>query len=312
MARFHRITLLFSLSACASGGGDPSEPAEAASPPSTGVSAPVALKKARESARDGDLGTAARWAKRAADADPGSEQAYLLWASCCEQAEDLECAQEAYDAGLEALPSSAELLRESGLFALQTGEIDLAVRRLEQSVSRQETPEAKSDLAFAYLFQERGEEAAELTASVVESAPSCFACWLARAEVLTRLDRPSEAVEAYRRAVGLQPEDADARWGLARALYRDGRAESSLALFEELVGESPEDIRLRVQAAQVASAAGKPGRAAAHLGVVAERRPEDPAVLEALHDAQIAAGDEAAAQKTQAELLELEAAEKGR
>ena len=253
------------------------------------------MKQARASAREGDLVSAARFARMAAEAAPDTEEAYLLWASCCEQRGDLACAKEAYDAGLRNNPGSAALLREAGLLALQAGDVDTAVERLEASLSAAEAPETKSDLAFAYLFQDRADEAETLTADVVREAPGCFTCWMARAEVLTRLDRPEDALDAYQRAAGLEPSDVDAKAGLAKALFRTGRAAESLELFEELVAEAPDDLRLRAQAAQVALAAGAADRAVQHLEVVARALPEDPGVQAALQKAQQAAKRDAGA-----------------
>ena len=266
----------------------------------------VAMKKAQAAAREGDLDTAVRYAKVAADASPDTEEAYLLWASCCEQRGDLACAKEAYDAGLAAKPQSATLLRESGLLALQAGDVETAIERFEASLSREDSPETQSDLAFAYLFQGRSEEADMLSAEVVAEAPDCFTCWMARAEVLTRLEAHDEAVDAYQRAAGLEPEDLDAKAGLAKALYRAGNAGASLTLFEELVADSPDDLRLRAQAAQVSMAAGRPARAVEHLQVVADALPEDPGVLNALLEAQEAAGDDAGVAATRDRLQALD------
>lgn len=243
------------------------------------------MKQARAAARDGNLEAGAEWAQRAAAADPELEEAYLLWASCCEQLGDLACAKAGYDAGLENISGSATLLRESGLLALQAGDVETAVQKLEASLSREPSPQTKTDLAFAYLFSEREEDADALTAEVVGEAPECFTCWMGRAEVLTRLGQHPGAVDAYRRAAGLEPDDVDAKAGLAKALFRTGDAMASLALFEQLVAAEPQDVRLRVQAAQVASAAGKPDRAVEHLEVVAELMPDDPQVQQALQKA---------------------------
>lgn len=293
------VPLLFAGCASGNSGSAPGRTPSIPEAAPAAVSAPVAMKKARAAARDDDLPTAVTWARRAVESDPNTEEGYLLWASCCEQLGDLDCAAEAYSEGLEANPGSATLLRESGLFALQTGDVVEAVRRLEASLSRDPSPETKSDLAFAYLFQDRADDADALTAEVVAEAPDCFICWMARAEVSTRLSRHDEAVEAYRRAVGLAPQDVDAKAGLAKAMFRAGAPEKALPLFEELVEADPDDVRARVQAAQAASAAGRPERAVEHLKVVAEQRPDDPAVLDALAEAQRAAGDEQGARRTE-------------
>ncbi len=277
-------------------------PAESAPSKAASMSPATAMKKARALAREGELASAAQWAQRASELDPRAEDAYLLWGSCCEQTGDLDCARRAYDQGLAAMPRSALLLRESGLVALQREDVTDAVAKLERSVEIEASAEARSDLAFAYLFAGRPEDALTSSSGAVTEEPTCFLCWMARAEILTRTGDVTASVTAYEKAVSLQPEDVDARAGLAKAYYRTGRSQDAFSLFEKLIGEQPEDLRLRVQGSQAAMAAGQPARAVEHLEVVAAGLPDDRGVLEALLRAQVAAGQDAAAAVTRTKL----------
>jgi len=263
------------------------------------------MEGAIRSARQGELERAVELARQATDADPNREDAYLLIGSSCEQLQDLACARAAYDRGLEALPRSAELLRERGLLRLQRDDVSGAVEDLERAVEIAPEAEAQIDLAFAYLFADAPEQALELSARSVEGDRDCFLCWMGRGEILTRLDRPGEAVEAYRNARDLQPDDMDARSGLAGALFRDGQAQAAHELFEELVAADPEDGRLRVQAAQAAMAVSAPERAVEHLEYLSRANPQDVALFEYLLKAQKAAGDTEGAEVTRARLESL-------
>jgi len=260
------------------------------------------MEGAVRSARQGELERAVELARSAVDADPKREDAYLLIGSSCEQLEDLACARSAYDRGLEALPKSADLLRERGLLRLQNDQISGAVEDLERAVEIAPEAEAQIDLAFAYLFANAPQQAQELSARSVAREPSCFLCWMGRGEILTRTDHHHEAVEAYRTARELEPDDMDARTGLAGALFRDEQFDAAHRMFEGLVKDDPEDGRLRVQAAQAAMAVSVPGRAVEHLEYLSRANPKDVALFEYLLKAQEAAGDAEGAEVTRGRL----------
>ncbi|MGF1511736.1 MAG: tetratricopeptide repeat protein [Myxococcota bacterium] len=264
--------------------------------------ATAAMDRAITAARDGDFRSTILWAKQALQFDPRLEQAYLLLGSSCEELGDTECARSAYRRGLEALPDSAALLRERGLLQLQDNDPRAAIQDLERAFRLAPDPETKTDLAFAYLFSEQPQRARILSREAVESKPDCFLCWMGRAEILTRLERHQDAVQAYRTAYELDPKAKDARIGMAQAFFRLGEYEQSHLIFEELVSRDPEDGRLRVQAAQAALQNGSYRAAIEHLEYLSSANPNDRALHQYLLKAQRAAGDEAAAKETERKL----------
>ncbi|MEM1022268.1 MAG: tetratricopeptide repeat protein [Myxococcota bacterium] len=282
-------------------------PPSAAPTPSLRAQRPEALVQgAMRAARSGDLERALKLARAAVSADPKLEEAHLLIGSSCAQLGDLACAQEAYEQGLQALPRSSELLRERGLLRLQSGQTEAAVQDLEEAVALDPGAESQIDLGFAYLFAEQADRALALSARSVETDPACFLCWMGRGEITSRLGESQAAVEAYRKAQALEPQDMGARSGLARALFQTENFAESHGLYRALVTEDPEDGRLRVQAAQAAMAAGAPDEAVAHLEYLAGANPEDVALFQYLLQAQEAAGDTEGATATKGRLRELQ------
>lgn len=292
------------LAACAST--PTSEPAAEPPPPprAPSLSPERALERAAAKARAGDLAAAIDDCRLALEGDPKLEKAYLLLGSSCEQIGDVECAMGAYQRGLEALPRSPDLLRERGLLQLQNGEAAGAIADLDKALELKPSAETRSDLAFAHLIAGDAERAQQLSAEAVESEPGCFLCWMARAEILTRIERHADAIAAYEQALQLEP-DPDAKAGLAKAKFRAGDIEGAHTLFEELVESSPDDLRLRVQAAQAALKAGDAARAVVHLRPVLRAAPEDRQLLQFMLQAQQQAKDAEGAAETKAKLKAL-------
>jgi tetratricopeptide (TPR) repeat protein len=102
-------------------------------------------------------------------------------------------------------------------------------------------------LAEANRWRRLGEwgraESAYLQAVRSSAAPTTRQiAWVAVGELrLESLRRPREAVLAFRTALGLEgPLDAEARWGLARALRASGREEAARPVLRALVERYPE------------------------------------------------------------------------
>src|SRR5688572_33032817 len=89
------------------------------------------LEAAMKAARDNNLDAAIERSKAAIEKNPQLEQAYLLYGSSCAMKED-PCEVEAYQAGLEALPTSAALKKAMALVHLQKNEMDQAIKMLEE------------------------------------------------------------------------------------------------------------------------------------------------------------------------------------
>lgn len=301
------------LLSCASSPTQPSEAAEPAPAPAGPVSpaaqraAQADLQRAIRAARAGDDAATRRACEAAIQKDPQLERAYLLLGSSYALAGEGEAEAEVYARGLKALPRSSALYRERGLLYMRAGLYPEAVSSYEEArrLAEAEDPTLLADLAYAYLFVKRQEDAEALARRAYESAPKCFPCAMSYGQVkLSDKDFPA-AIEAYERARQLQPGDVDARRSLGKALFLGGRAEEALKIYRALIEADPKDPRLNVQGAQVAMAASQPAEAARYLKRVAADNPGSAPLLTQLKAAQEAAGDDAGAKATAAQLERL-------
>jgi len=69
-----------------------------------------------------------------------------------------------------------------------------------------------------------------------------------RAHALEALDRPEEALAAYRRALALRPQHAEALSNLPNVLCQLGRIDEGIAAFERLLSQRPDDAEAHLNA----------------------------------------------------------------
>ena len=66
-----------------------------------------------------------------------------------------------------------------------------------------------------------------------------------------QLKKPKEAIEAYRRALDLDPENLDTERGLATALLSDGQLDEALKVFNEIVVAEPQDAQSQIRISEI-------------------------------------------------------------
>jgi len=315
-----RITILSlcvltgGIAACASGPRPAPKPAAEAPPPRPprriGLGTKpgqVELESAIAAAKAGKLDLAAKRANDAIEKNPNLEHAYLLLGSACAMKDDSACERAAYERGIEALPRSAPLKRELGLWFLQNGKYDEAIQRYEQAntLAGGKAPEYMADLAYAYVFAGKVAKAKSLATDALKLDAGCFTCAMSLGQANLSLREYPDAVEAYKTAAALDRASPDAKHGLAKSYFLAGQLADASGIYEALVSQQPEDHRLRVQAAQVQMAMKKYKAAAAHLQVVADANPGQKALLERLLEAQTKAKDKKGAASTKKRIRDL-------
>lgn len=302
--------LIGGIGACA--GPRPAPPPQAEAPPprpprriglgskpgQAELEAAIAAAKADQLAQAIDL------ANQAIEKNPQLEHAYLLLGSACAMKGDSAAERAAYDRGIEALPSSAPLKRELGLWNLQQGHIEDSVKAYEAAnqLTGGQAPDYMADLAYAYVFAGKPDDAQRLAERALELDSQCFTCAMSLGQANLSLRKFPAAVTAYTRASKIDADSPDARHGLAKAHFLAGQLAEATTLYASLLKESPDDHRLRVQAAQVLMAMKKYGEAAKHLQVVADANPQQKALLELLLEAQEKAKDKKGAAATKKRL----------
>lgn len=107
----------------------------------------------------------------------------------------------------------------------------------------------------------REEAVAELSAVPVAALPAPAAVLLA--DLILGERKFAEAINLYRRALVLAPDDLPTRFKLARALAWQQRYAESFAEFDRLLAAAPDDVQVRRHRAQVLGWAGRHEEAAA-------------------------------------------------
>jgi tetratricopeptide (TPR) repeat protein len=137
------------------------------------------------------------------------------------------------------------------------------VGRASEVLAMAEPPPIRSAAALEQ-WRARGEaaDAAKDTVAaiaawtnVTRAAPRDWRAWANLAAASLADGRSAEAIDAFERAVRLNPTEASLRWSLGAALLESGRAEQALAMvdeFEALVGRTAESALARGRCALAA------------------------------------------------------------
>jgi len=197
--------------------------------------------------------------------------------------------------------SHAELRTQVALALLGAGRVDQAEATLKEVLASTDHRPAYEALAKLHAARGDTQAALAMTRSLLERDPRNAAAWALQGDVLllgTRPDRPG-AIDAFQKALNLQPALANAHAGLLAALFasdrldegrkqlqamkavlpghlqtrffetivalQDGNLAQARESVQRLLKASPDNPRLLVLAAQVEMQAGAPVQAEAHL-----------------------------------------------
>jgi choline-sulfatase len=157
-----------------------------------------------------------------------------------------ENALAALQRGLTVAPANPELLRVKGSILLQRG--DLAGARLALEKARGIDPtDARLHVELANLHRNLGDLAVALEEAneALRLDPKSVEGHVARGLALGALRREEDAAAAFREALQLSPDDADALFYLGAVELRAGRAGAAVRLLSRLVEEAPDYPRGR-------------------------------------------------------------------
>lgn len=266
------------------------------------------LATAKTLARDGDLDGAINAARGAIATNGHLVEAYLLVGSLCAAKRNLDCAGTIYGEGIQAVPQAPELHHAQGMLNLERGDLDSAVRDLEEanSLSASKNPDIMADLAYAYVFVSRLDEAQMLAAASRRLAPKSFAAAFTHGEVLMRKKKFKDAIEAYDAAVALDPDEIVAKRRLASALANHGDLERSLSTYESILVAAKNDPRIYAGAAGVLLRLGRGKDALASMKTAIELAPKSVQLWQLLLHVQEETGDKRGARKSRIQIDKLE------
>lgn len=265
------------------------------------------LKRAKELAAEEKLQEAIDETKTVIGSTPNHAEAYLLLSSLHAVTGNGEAALQALDDGLAAIPNDPALYQARGMLRLENGDHARAVEDLETAKNGSKEPSAQllADLAYAYIFVSRLDDALPAAKTAHEKDPKSFEAAYVLGEVLWRKQDKEGAVAAYESAVQLAPKEAMVRRRLAAGYGSLGRYGDALKIYDTLIEQSPNDPSLYAGAANALFGMEKKKQAVQRLQKAVELAPESTKYLELLLKAQREAKDRRGAKATERKLKKL-------
>ncbi len=190
----------------------------------------------------------------------------------------LDAAEDGYERALEAEPTFPGAVAGVARVQAARGDLDGAIARIEEAAQTQ--PVAAIALLHADLLRLAGRtvEAADADAIVravadlQSSAGQIVDLETARFEA-DRGDDPAEALALARRTFDARPDNVFAQSTLAWALHRSGDTEAAVPFTEQSLRLGSSDVGMRVRAAVIFEAAGRPDQARESLEVALASSP---------------------------------------
>ncbi len=107
-------------------------------------------------------------------------------------------------------------------------------------------------LSIARLYSEQGDFKRAVTALTdVPEDDRSARMEFALAGLYDQLKQPKDAAAAYKRALDQDPDNADAKRGLANALAADGQADAAGKVYQDLADVDPADVQSLIRAADI-------------------------------------------------------------
>jgi tetratricopeptide (TPR) repeat protein len=172
---------------------------------------------------------------------------------------------------------------EAGLAwtSLLRGEREAALDHLERAMRI--TPHnlgLRRDALALYGHAGRLDDALEVATAIAEHPEAGAEDHFTRAGLLVAMERPAEAIAAYRVCLALAPDSLQARYNLGGLLRRQGRIQEALVELREAEKLAPDDRDTRVELALALAEAGDRAEAVRQLRRAIELDPDHP---EAVH-----------------------------
>ena len=115
-----------------------------------------------------------------------------------------------------------------GLANLSAGNLNPAISSLRQSLRLQPDPETHFNLGLAYKYAGQSTLALEQTLKAIELRPTMAAAWKLRAQLHAEENDETQALEALREALSLEPNDIDSYTTMTTLLQRSGNFREAL------------------------------------------------------------------------------------
>ncbi len=138
---------------------------------------------------------------------------------------------------LQVNPNFTEARNYLGSVYQELGLLDKAEDEFRKAIA-DETYKSRElpyyNLARLYLAQDKNEEALQLVEKSIEINSRMVMSLNLRGILLERLGRIKEAIESYRKALRINPQDINLNYNLAVAYFKDDRREDAKMIFEKI------------------------------------------------------------------------------
>ena len=186
----------------------------------------------------------------------------------------IEEAEVAYAAYLVDHPTDPAALNNAAVLALQSGNIELAISRLEKLVSVTPTrAHPHNNLGYAFLRAGRLSEAIGQLQLAIEIDPTYAVAYNNLGMAYESDERRSDAILAFEKSLALQPGYADAAANLGEVLNRDDETGRARAALRQALASQPDHLAARVALAATDALDGSLKDARARLEALAPSRP---------------------------------------
>ena len=200
-----------------------------------GTTPGLCMAVGRAMAGQGRHRKAVGWFRRAARMDPSLAEAYTEAARGLEDMGMVDEARAECDRAVESCPSSAAAcLAKADMLARY--ERDGGASELYDRAVSLDPSSADAHAGRSRMLWRGGGDREGALASIREAIrlrPGSAGLRLVEGRMLAGIGRDGEALEAFRRAHGLRPDDPDALCEMGEALENEGRLEEALAAYEE-------------------------------------------------------------------------------
>jgi len=169
----------------------------------------------------------------------GSGEAYLALGRIQQQAALIDDAVASYAKARELERADADVLVALARITLSTGSATDALGPVEKAIAIQPSAEALATLSLVQLRLcdlAKAEDAADKALAAGPTSPWAHE---AQGEIRLAMGRPAEAIDAFRKALDLDPKLVAARIGLATALSSAGQSAGALAEARRAAAEDP-------------------------------------------------------------------------
>jgi tetratricopeptide (TPR) repeat protein len=141
-----------------------------------------------------------------------------------------------------------------------------------------QAPDPEKLFNEAMRAQQRGDlaGAARGYRGVVQVAPDVLPAWVNLGVTLVRMERYAEAIDAYRRALALDPGNRQIQYYLALAYFKKGDASGASGQLEELLKTGDRDVSAATLLGECYLRLGKPDKALALLAPFTSAARENP------------------------------------